>query len=125
QAQPELPRGRARARAREAWGQRALEPLLGNRTAVAEQTEPHRAVCDNRPAAIAAAQTLPCSAAAWAALGMAPIRAASPSTWIPGCRVDSKPAGSIGHQPVRSATPAAAAIGAARCGGTMLATAAL
>jgi len=44
---------------------------------------------------------------------------------MPGCRVDSKATGSTGHQPVRSATPARAAMAPAFCGGITLATAAL
>ncbi len=39
-------------------------------------------------------------------LGMPPMMAESPMTWMPGCKVDSKATGSTGHQPVRSATPA-------------------
>ena len=46
-------------------------------------------------------------------------------TWMLGCSVDSNVTGSIGHQPVRSATPATSAMRPAFCGGTMLATAAL
>ena len=46
-------------------------------------------------------------------------------TWMSGCSRDSNVTGSIGHQPVRSATPAACAIGPARCGGMTLATSAL
>ena len=56
---------------------------------------------------------------------MAPAIAASPMTWMPGCSFDSKVTGSIGHQPVRSATPAAAAMAPARCGGMTLPTSAL
>ncbi len=51
--------------------------------------------------------------------------AASPSTWMLGRSVDSKATGSTGHQPVRSATPACAAMAPAFCGGITLATAAL
>ena len=55
---------------------------------------------------------------------MAPMMAASPITWTPGTSRLSKLLGSTGHQPVRSATPAAAAMRPARCGGMTLATAA-
>src|SRR3954470_7399803 len=78
-----------------------------------------------RRSATASAQTFPCAFAAKADFGIAPATAASPITWTPGTRRDSKVTGSIGHQPVRSATPAAAATGAARWGGMMQATAAL
>ena len=74
---------------------------------------------------MAAAQTLAWALAAKADFGMPPMMAASPSTWMPGCRVDSKATGSTGHQPVRSATPAWAAMAPAFCGGITLATAAL
>ena len=73
----------------------------------------------------ASAQTFPCALAAKADFGIAPAMAASPITWIRGTRRDSKVTGSIGHQPLRSATAAAAAIGAARWGGMMQATSAL
>ena len=56
---------------------------------------------------------------------MAPAKAASPSTWMPGIRVDSKVSGWTRHQPVASATLAATAIEPAICGGITLATAAL
>ena len=51
---------------------------------------------------------------------MPPAMQASPITWMPGSWRDSKVTGSIGHQPVRSATPAACAIAPARCGGMTL-----
>ncbi len=47
--------------------------------------------------------------------------AASPSTWMFGRSVDSKATGSTGHQPVRSATPAWAAMAPAFCGGLVAA----
>ena len=75
-------------------------------------------------AATAAAQTLAWALAANADFGMAPAIAASPMTWMFGCSFDSNVTGSIGHQPVRSATPAASAMRPARCGGMTLATAA-
>src|SRR5439155_19853044 len=56
--------------------------------------------------------------------GMAPAMQASPITWILGCNVDSNVTGLMGHQPVRSATPAVSAMRPAFCGGTILATAA-
>ena len=74
---------------------------------------------------MAAAQTLAWALAAKADFGMPPMIAASPSTWMPGRSVDSKVTGSTGHQPVRSATPACAAMAPAFCGGMTLATAAL
>ena len=46
-------------------------------------------------------------------------------TWMFGCSFDSNVTGSIGHQPVLSATPASSAMRPARCGGITLATAAL
>ena len=55
--------------------------------------------------ATAAAQTLAWAFAAKADFGIAPAIAASPITWMFGCRVEAKLTGSIGHQPVRSATP--------------------
>src|SRR5215471_14843987 len=75
--------------------------------------------------ATAAAQALPWALAAKADFAMAPLIAASPITWMFRCNDDSKVTGSIGHQPVRSATPAACAIAPAFCGGTTLATAAV
>src|SRR5262245_35851846 len=74
---------------------------------------------------MAVAQTLAWALAEKADFGMPPMMAASPSTWMPGCRVDSNANGSTGHQPVRSATPAWAAMAPAFCGGMTLATAAL
>src|SRR5262249_61792969 len=76
-------------------------------------------------AATAAAQTLAWALAAKADFGIAPAIAASPMTWMFGCRRDSNVTGSIGHQPVLSATPASCAIAPARCGGVTFATAAL
>lgn len=73
----------------------------------------------------ASAQTLACAFAAKADFGIAPAMAASPTTWMPATSRDSKVMGSIGHQPERSATPAALAMGAARWGGMMQATSAL
>src|ERR1700681_3039846 len=73
----------------------------------------------------AAAQTLAWELAAKPDFGIAPATQASPMTWMLGCRVDSKLTGSIGHQPVRSATPASSAMRPAFCGGTTLATAGL
>ncbi len=55
--------------------------------------------------ATAPAQTLAWALAVKADFGMAPPIAASPMTWMPGTRRDSKLTGSIGHQPVWSATP--------------------
>src|SRR5712671_5070090 len=75
--------------------------------------------------ATAAAQTFACEFAAKADLGIAPAIAASPMTWMFGWSFDSKVDGSIGHQPLRSATPAASAMRPAFCGGMTLATAAL
>src|SRR5258708_30670698 len=76
-------------------------------------------------ATMAAAQTLAWALAANAAFAIAPMMAASPSTWMPGCIVDSNVTGSTGHQPVRSATPAWVAMAAAFCGGGTMATDAL
>src|SRR5580700_4341026 len=76
-------------------------------------------------AATAAAQTFAWALAAKADLGMAPAVAASPITWMLGCRVEAKLTGSIGHQPVWSATPARAAIVPAFCVGMTFATSAL
>ena len=56
---------------------------------------------------------------------MPPAMVASPSTWMLGCSLDSNVTGSIGHQPVRSTTPAISAMRAAFCGGMTLATSAL
>src|SRR5262249_38252066 len=75
--------------------------------------------------AIAAAHTFACALAANADLGIPPAMIASPSTGTFGTRLDSKVTGSIGHQPVLSATPAIWATRAALCGGITLATAAL
>src|SRR5829696_1684010 len=74
-------------------------------------------------AAIAAAQTLAWALAVNADFGIAPAIDASPMTWMLGCSFDSKLTGSIGHQPVRSAAPAASAMRPARCGGMTFATA--
>src|SRR4051794_6804477 len=73
----------------------------------------------------AAAQTFAWALAAKADFGIAPAIAASPMTWISGCNIEAKVAGSIGHQTERSATPASSAICPARCGGITLATSAL
>src|ERR1700746_4226109 len=75
--------------------------------------------------ATAAAQTLACALAENADFGIAPAIEASPTTWTLGCSLDSNVAGSIGHQPVRSATPAISAMRAAFCGGMTLGTSAL
>src|SRR2546421_3231238 len=75
--------------------------------------------------ATAAAQTLACAFAENADFGIAPMIAASPITWMFGTSFDSNVTGSTGHQPERSATPAACAIAPARCGGITLATSAL
>ena len=72
--------------------------------------------------ATAAAHVLACELAANADFGIAPAIAASPMTWIRGCSFDSNVTGSIGHQPVRSATPVTSAMRPAFCGGMMLAT---
>ena len=82
-------------------------------------------VSSRSSAATAAAHSLACALAAKADFGIAPAIAASPMTWTPGCRRDSKVIGSIGHHPVWSATPAISAICPARCGGMTLATSAL
>ncbi len=74
---------------------------------------------------MAAAQTLPCAAATKADLDTPLISVASPSTWMSFCKVDSNAIGSTLHQPVRSLTPAPAAMAAAFCGGITLATATL
>src|SRR5258708_39192433 len=50
-AQAELADRPARAGARKAWRQSALEALLGNRAAVAQQAKADAAVGDDRPAA--------------------------------------------------------------------------
>src|SRR5215831_15617745 len=75
--------------------------------------------------ATAAAQTFAWALAENADFGMAPAIEASATTWMLGCSLDSNVAGSIGHQPVRSATPAVSAMRAAFCGGMTLATSAL
>src|ERR1700746_114265 len=75
--------------------------------------------------ATAAAQTLACALAENADFGIAPAIEASPTTWTLGCSLDSNVAGSIGHQPLRSATPAISAMRAAFCGGMTFATSAL
>src|SRR5262245_50648110 len=75
--------------------------------------------------ATAAAQTFAWALAENADFGMAPAIEASAMTWILGRSLDSNVAGSIGHQPVRSATPAVSAMRAAFCGGMTLATSAL
>src|SRR4030081_3696432 len=75
-----------------------------------------------RSRATAAAHVLACELAANADFGIAPAMAASPMTWIRGCNFDSNVTGSIGHQPVPSATPATSAMRPAFCGGTMFAT---
>ena len=74
---------------------------------------------------MAAAHTLACALAENADFGMPPAMVASPSTWMLGTRLDSNVTGSIGHQPVASATPATSAMRPAFCGGMTLATAAL
>src|SRR6476619_284460 len=56
--------------------------------------------------ATAAAHTLAWAFAENADFGIAPAIEASPTTWTLGCSLDSNVAGSIGHHPVRSATPA-------------------
>src|SRR2546426_1972002 len=71
--------------------------------------------------ATAAAHVLACELAANADFGIAPAMAASPMTWIRGCNFDSNVTGSIGHQPVPSATPATSAMRPAFCGGMTLA----
>src|SRR6201993_5537488 len=75
--------------------------------------------------ATAAAHALAWAFAENADFGIAPAIEASPTTWTLGCSLDSNVAGSIGHQPVRSATPAISAMRAAFCGGMTLATSAL
>src|SRR5262249_41642897 len=75
--------------------------------------------------ATAAAQTLAWAFAANADFGIAPAIDASPMTWTFGCSFDSNVAGSIGHQPVRSAAPAVSTIPPAFWGGMTLATSAL
>ena len=72
---------------------------------------------------MASAHTLACALAEKADLGMAPAMAASPRTWMPGTKLDSKVTGSTGHHWLRSATPASAAMAPARCGGITLTTA--
>jgi hypothetical protein len=78
-----------------------------------------------RRLATAAAQTFAWALAEKADFGMPPAMDASPVTWMLGCSRDSKVTGSIGHHPLRSATPAACAIQPARCGGITFATCAL
>ena len=75
-----------------------------------------------RSVATAAAHTLAWEFAANADFGIAPAIAASPMTWMPACSFDSNVTGSIGHQPLRSATPATSAMRPAFCGGMTLAT---
>src|SRR5947209_11985327 len=75
--------------------------------------------------ATAAAQAFACEFAAKADFGIAPAIAASPITWMFGWNFDSNVTGSIGHQPLRSAIPAASAMREARCGGITLPTSAL
>src|SRR5262249_60940127 len=74
-----------------------------------------------RSLATAAAQTLAWALAEKADFGMAPAIEASPMTWMLGCSLDSNVAGSIGHQPLRSAAPALSAMRPAFCGGVTLA----
>src|SRR5258707_14219059 len=78
-----------------------------------------------RSFATAAAQTLAWALAENADFGIAPAIEASPTTWILGCNLDSNVTASIGHQPVRSATPTISAMRPAFCGGMTIATAAL
>ena len=54
---------------------------------------------------------------------MEPAKAESPMTWMFFSFSDSNVTASTGHQPVRSTTPASAAILPAFCGGITLATA--
>src|SRR5262249_6020501 len=75
--------------------------------------------------ATAAAHTLAWAFAENADFGIAPAIEASPMTWTLGCSLDSNVAGSIGHQPVRSAAPAISAMRAAFRGGRTWATSAL
>src|SRR2546427_12455282 len=75
--------------------------------------------------ATAAAHTLAWAFAENADFGIAPAIEASPTTWTLGCSLDSNVAGAIGHQPVRSATPALSAVRAALCGGMTIAESAL
>src|SRR5262249_60750857 len=75
--------------------------------------------------ATAAAHTLAWEFAANADFGIAPAIAASPMTWMPGWSFDSNVTGSIGHQPLRSVTPAASAMRPAFCGGVAFAHVAL
>src|SRR5262249_3980509 len=75
--------------------------------------------------ATAAAQTLAWALAENADFGIAPAIEASPMTWTFGCSLDSNVAGSIGHQPVRSAAPALSAMRAACRGEMTWATSAL
>src|SRR5262247_4855839 len=74
--------------------------------------------------ATAHAHTLACALAANADFGMAPATAESPMMWMPGTIFDSNVTGSIGHQPLLSATPAASAMRPAFWGGMTLPTAA-
>src|SRR5260370_20676224 len=78
-----------------------------------------------RSFATAAAQTLAWALAENADFGIAPAIEASPTTWILGCNLDSNVTASIGHQPVRSATPTISAMRPAFCGGMTFATSAL
>ena len=74
---------------------------------------------------MAAAQIMLCDCAAEAERGIAPAMAASPMTWMFFLQLQfERRAGRLGHQPVRSATPARSAACPAFCGGMMLATAA-
>ena len=57
-------------------------------------------------ATTAAAQTLACALAENADFGIAPMMAASPTTWMFGTSFDSNVTASTGHQPERSAAPA-------------------
>ena len=74
---------------------------------------------------MAAAQALPCAAAAEADFGMPPAMQASPMTWMFAASFEPKLTGSIGHQPVLSAAPAISAMRPALCGGMTLATSAV
>src|SRR5260370_35361941 len=78
-----------------------------------------------RSFATAAAQTLAWPLAENADFGIAPAIEASPTTWILGCNLDSNVTASIGHQPVRSATPTISAMRPAFCGGMTFVTSAL
>jgi len=83
----------------------------------------------NASSPVSAARTANAQTFAWlfaenADLGMSPAMQASPRTWMSGFIRDCRVAGTIGHQPDASVSPACCAIAAAACGGTMLATAA-